>query len=30
MEEEKTGEIEIPGSNSSLFVQEAESLRLQK
>jgi tetratricopeptide (TPR) repeat protein len=30
MEEEKTGEIEIPSSDSSLFVQEAESLRLQK
>lgn len=30
MEEEKTGEIEILGSDSSLFVQEAESLRLQK
>jgi predicted Zn-dependent protease len=30
MEEEKTGEIEIPNSDSSLFVQEAESLRLQK
>jgi predicted Zn-dependent protease len=30
MEEEKTGEIEIPSSGSSLFVQEAESLRLQK
>jgi predicted Zn-dependent protease len=30
MEEEKTGEIEIPSSDSSLFIQEAESLRLQK
>ncbi len=30
MEEEKTGEIKIPGSDTSLFVQEAESLRLQK
>jgi predicted Zn-dependent protease len=30
MEEEKTGEIEIPSSDSSLFVREAESLRLQK
>ncbi len=30
MEEEKTGQIEVPGSDSSLFIQEAESLRLQK
>ena len=30
MEEEKTGEIENPSSDSSLFVQEAEGLRLQK
>lgn len=30
MEEEKTGEVQIPSSESSLFIQEAESLRLQK